>query len=446
MPSRKSYIISLSDLCASSIVKMGRWHQQASKHSSLYAANLQVDQALSLCIAQASSQRSCISATPHANAQSLNTSVCKWTSHFSILTSFSTLFMFNTAIMSSVAELAARFQMLQHSDYERSKLVKSTSPFVLVLIDGDSALVQKEDIKQHNILFLKSIGMSEKSATSIMEESLSISSAITLDWSRLMPKLVSLQTDKSFEDLYQDSIENYLLLLISTLELIKMLLITKSKAMSIISANIRMKNESRLTLIESIAFPWPLRELAARFSTTKFPDIFRQDKIVVTVKRDPSPLTPPTPISWAHAASERSSENSDPGWSIVGKKAVVKKQKELWVNRYGQRIDLPLEPWDQTTEKYLEDRAICQKYVLGTCDNKKSCKFKHDDTLTAAEKLTLARIARKSKCMSGLLCMDVNCPFGHQCYYGKECLFGSKCRFDEEDMHNFDKVKKTRIQ
>lgn len=216
---------------------------------------------------------------------------------------------------------------------------------------------------------------------------------------------------------------------------------------------------SKLTLIESIPFPASFRELAYRFNVIEFTNIFRPEKIViksqVPATQAPWAVRTPTEVrgqTWSNMTISNdtsSSSNVRVGLCNVrpSQSSSIGQKRTVWLNANDQRIDAPLEQWDHSMEKEIEQRTICQRFVFGACNHTAAkCRYNHVTDLSAKEKLVLARIARKTKCSTGMYCYDPGCPFGHQCYYGSDCYYkkSGSCRFDEPDMHAFDsrRVKK----
>ncbi|KAL1840183.1 hypothetical protein VTJ49DRAFT_713 [Mycothermus thermophilus] len=112
------------------------------------------------------------------------------------------------------------------------------------------------------------------------------------------------------------------------------------------------------------------------------------------------------------------------------------------LNRYDQRVDVPLQKPDPNAVKSLDDRRakngmnFCNRYHLTNNCKNTNCSFVHGERLNPAELLALRHKSRNLVCSSGHMCRDILCNLGHHCANPGSCYFGDTCRFSE--MHGMD--------
>ena len=121
-------------------------------------------------------------------------------------------------------------------------------------------------------------------------------------------------------------------------------------------------------------------------------------------------------------------------WNAESNNAMLRK---IQLNRYRQRVDEQLRPWDDLLVKQLKQRMLCARHFLTGCEEL-NCSKSHDGSITDEEKRALMRIARGEPCGRGTSCYDRGCISGHHCVYDGRCTFGSSCRYGPE-MHGIDK-------
>ncbi|RMZ78169.1 hypothetical protein DV738_g4086, partial [Chaetothyriales sp. CBS 135597] len=215
----------------------------------------------------------------------------------------------------------------------------------------------------------------------------------------------------------------------------------------------------QITLIETVPFARDLAQLTSRFDTVKFDDIFRNTKIITELKPLP-PAAIVTAVSPTTNESQAAASSSTATWSNAVKTTALPVRtavspevvtaspvrastpatnksripKEVWVNKYNERVDLPIK-YDAVIANALRKRKMCNKFwLLNACDGT-YCSHSHEGTLTAAELEQLRLIARSCACRDGLSCRDPECTDGHRCAAGMKCNKGENCWFTDEQ-HN----------
>ena len=215
------------------------------------------------------------------------------------------------------------------------------------------------------------------------------------------------------------------------------------------------KGRPTLTLLEGPLFPSALAEVAKRFPTRKFEDVFRPVQIPrrASFRRQDRPNTTPrspgvttfAPTAGSSAAAQdseparySSSESQSFTGPITTKVPATNEDNatRLYRNKHGQRIDPPLK-YDQNLFHPLKARKVCNRHHLYNSCTYSNCAHDHNGTLTLAQLDTVRYIARQMPCTSGLDCWDEGCKVGHRCPSGTNCEWGDQCRWPPE-MHDVD--------
>ncbi|KAF2633045.1 hypothetical protein BU25DRAFT_487392 [Macroventuria anomochaeta] len=85
-------------------------------------------------------------------------------------------------------------------------------------------------------------------------------------------------------------------------------------------------------------------------------------------------------------------------------------------NRAGQRIDPPCKDYDKTEVDRVKKLKLCNVHFLRQeCPYDMQCTHKHTYQPSRGEIATLRLVARMSPCQNGSGCQDVKCIFGHRC-------------------------------
>lgn len=118
--------------------------------------------------------------------------------------------------------------------------------------------------------------------------------------------------------------------------------------------------------------------------------------------------------------------------------------KDIYLNKDDERVDKSFpEPspgaWANVNRR--SKQKLCMEYTLrGYCDNKQ-CAFAHVPDLPLDEVYALAKRARLLPCKIGSACRLLNCFYGHECPGGEICTKVSKCYFTKiqgKDNHGKD--------
>lgn len=185
------------------------------------------------------------------------------------------------------------------------------------------------------------------------------------------------------------------------------------------------RDSDRISLVEGPPFAHEMRQLAADFETTSFPQVFRSKKLskqvsLGTPAATPT-LTPPrTPIpnyaSVARKTPLMSNESSSVSNLPTGASATSNIQLLVCQNAQGQRVDSPLEISTKGKLEVLKRHKFCNQFhILGSCFWGTSCNHKHGTRLVGQDVIDLMCIARLSACPRGLQCDDERCVNGHGC-------------------------------
>jgi hypothetical protein len=196
-----------------------------------------------------------------------------------------------------------------------------------------------------------------------------------------------------------------------------------------------------ITLLEGRPFAHELAELASRFFSTSFPDVFRSTQL--PRRRVSFTTTPPRTPTENYAAVARNapltlpSSSSIPSGSMAGPSpndVRSRSQSNVAVNAQGQRVDLPLHISNINVGALKKEKYCNMYHILGRCGYV-NCEYKHGTQLTGQNLQTLRHIARLSPCPIGLECRDETCISGHRCTKNFSCT-DMNCWFG--DMHRID--------
>ncbi|KKK25468.1 hypothetical protein ARAM_006009 [Aspergillus rambellii] len=221
-----------------------------------------------------------------------------------------------------------------------------------------------------------------------------------------------------------------------------------------------MKLLGRVSLIEGIPFGRTLDSLKTHYRSTKFPELFRDSKIMpvwapwkAAVATNPRSLLTPSPTPLVTPLSRTSSNTTATSISIPissgsanpsspdefqvvrSKSNLTSRSKTVERNKYGQRVDrLDFKTIPREEVSRMKKLKLCNFHFLqGECPNE-NCHHDHSRKLTKNEYLILTAIARMTPCRYGLECNDAECMYGHRCPQSepgkKECYWGQSCRFD----------------
>ncbi|KAK4543212.1 hypothetical protein LTR36_005762 [Oleoguttula mirabilis] len=192
-----------------------------------------------------------------------------------------------------------------------------------------------------------------------------------------------------------------------------------------------------VTLVESTPFPSAFAETAAKFKTAKFPHVFRSAKIFAPVQATQqlpvlrwsssyaSATTQSPVVAAAPQAGQTPSQEAPERRVPDGQSTLLRIQ----LNAAGQRIDERLPARDPDILARVRDLKLCNRFYLSSCTFS-DCTHRHDyRKLTSEEKVALRRVARFSKCTKGTRCMDNTCVAAHQCVYGDSCDWGGECKY-----------------
>lgn len=234
----------------------------------------------------------------------------------------------------------------------------------------------------------------------------------------------------------------------------------------------------RVSVIEGIPLEQEFESIKSTFRFTKFPDIFRTQKItpvvapwkaaISTKPLTPSPVQHTAPLSRT-STNTTSASNGTPANVVVsspspkntpipGEFQIVRpktssstRPKTVERNRYGQRVDrLDFKTIPRDDLNRIKKLKLCNFFYLqGECPNE-TCHHDHSRKLSKNDYFILTAIARMTPCRFGLDCDDPDCMYGHRCPQSepgkKECYWGSNCRFDTA-AHGIDTniVKLTKV-
>ena len=228
----------------------------------------------------------------------------------------------------------------------------------------------------------------------------------------------------------------------------------------------------KVVLLEGVPFEKELVPLP--YSTKKFPDLFRDTKIVVRgshLVATAGEFSPPSPkISATHAGLPTRLPTVKGAWPILdspvinhallanlprtpststvasegfqavkppsvtmhswAEKAVApaplvssspvyrpaKREEVIARNRCGQRIDPPCTAYDKTEVERIRKLKLCNVHFLRQdCPYDTTCAHVHAFEPTKDELSTLRLIARMAPCQYGSICQNIKCIYGHRC-------------------------------
>lgn len=133
-----------------------------------------------------------------------------------------------------------------------------------------------------------------------------------------------------------------------------------------------------------------------------------------TVNSDPFPALKPqntVPNSWAaKAAAPAPPVPASPVYLPTNREEVIAR------NRSGQRIDPPCKHYDKTEVDRVKKLKLCNVHFLRKeCPYNGDCTHFHAFTPSNDEIRTLRLVARMAPCQNGSGCQDVKCIYGHRC-------------------------------
>ena len=235
-----------------------------------------------------------------------------------------------------------------------------------------------------------------------------------------------------------------------------------------------------ITLVEGVPFEKELVQLKSRYHTTKFPGLFRAEKIDIynlppatrqasggslsqvqsngfqppPAQQYSGPFQPsispevhgfvaptadmtsnaalnPTAQTWAATAKAPRIASPTPAPAPPPPPA----EPAIARNKYGQRID-PVVKYDPSEVKRIKAMKMCNVHFLRDDCPYSNCTHDHHYKPNQNELNTLRYISRLTPCRYGMECDDAKCIYGHRCPVQKEgekgCRFGDSCRFPEE--------------
>ena len=192
-----------------------------------------------------------------------------------------------------------------------------------------------------------------------------------------------------------------------------------------------------ITLIDGPLTPCGMRKALLQFCVASFPNIFRLSKISLPkangndfagMKRTasqaalPSPLPiqrRPSPPQTTHTYTTPPGINgyaSGPARHSMATTSAYPTPKTLFINKYGQRLDRPLD-YDKQFLSVLFSKLsrLCNNYYLkGYCGYGNNCSWDHSEYLNKIQIDTLRHKARTSSCRDPF-CADLQCSLGHMC-------------------------------
>ena len=226
---------------------------------------------------------------------------------------------------------------------------------------------------------------------------------------------------------------------------------------------------SKVTLLEGVPFERELVYLQSKYSTTKFGNLFRSEKVENTGQRpflpagkaangganglsyeaksnglragaeNFQPVKSPSSASWASTAN---AARDQPFTSSVSPPPELSTSApQVARNRNGQRLDPPLKV-DQTDVSRVKSIKMCVNFYLRNECRWDPCIHGHDYKPSKAELDILRYLSRSTPCIYGVECDDPKCIYGHRCPHDveghKTCHHGGSCRFGPE-MHGHDR-------
>jgi hypothetical protein len=253
----------------------------------------------------------------------------------------------------------------------------------------------------------------------------------------------------------------------------------------------------RMTLLEGI--PFGPGQKALPVERFKIPGIFRDAKLVLSpvlarsdsrvrvgsntslnaastvfTPRTNTPANLSSPLGSVGSLDQNSlarvdsqDASSDAGmWSTVASRNAHRPMKDMTTrehtgpapsikrNKYGQRIDAPMNYDREEVQRVKKLKACNQHYIgLGCCHfnagKADKCPHSHSYDFSPADLKTLRVVARETPCKRGSECDDPKCIYGHQCPFvlavegtmrgSGYCVNGENCRFPAS-MHGVDQT------
>ncbi|KAL1598540.1 hypothetical protein SLS59_006827 [Nothophoma quercina] len=182
--------------------------------------------------------------------------------------------------------------------------------------------------------------------------------------------------------------------------------------------------------------PMPARAIAVGLPRTPSSSTIASDGFIAA-------KAPPVMNTWAaKAAAPPPPKPASPAYEPVDRNEVIAR------NRAGQRIDLPCKDYDKTEVDRVKRLKLCNVHFLRQeCPYGMQCTHKHAYEPSRSEIATLRLVARMSPCQNGSGCQDAKCIFGHRCPAPpsrnkvpkgtKSCIFTETCKFPIE-LHDID--------
>ena len=132
-----------------------------------------------------------------------------------------------------------------------------------------------------------------------------------------------------------------------------------------------------------------------------------------TIASDGSPTTKAPPVLNSWAAKAAAPARPD---STLMTYEPADRNEVIARNRAGQRIDPPCKDYDKTEVDRVKKLKLCNVHFLRQeCPYDMQCTHKHDYTPNRSEIAFLRLVARMSPCQNGSGCQDAKCIFGHRC-------------------------------
>jgi hypothetical protein len=124
---------------------------------------------------------------------------------------------------------------------------------------------------------------------------------------------------------------------------------------------------------------------------------------------------------------------------------------DVALNRFGERVDLPLPPAAESDKSRLrarsKDRKLCNEHHLKRACHNEQCRYDHEGPIDAGLLLALRHLARTQACDVGLRCRMPGCCYGHHCpnrVGGRECK-SANCSFKKMSLHHIRDLKVAEI-
>ena len=214
------------------------------------------------------------------------------------------------------------------------------------------------------------------------------------------------------------------------------------------------KVSTQIRLLEGAPFSRDFQTIMSRFKRTKFPDVFRDEKLpseAPPLSREP--LSPSTRNTRFSSTSWRSKEepefytpNLPPNAATSSSFSPEAADPELmtfgvYQNSKGQRVDIPPKlSFNAAIADNMKSREgdwrLCNYHHLVQRCTSRKCTRDHSSDLSEDELSTLTYMARNNRCSQGTDCTSAYCVYGHMCRNGANCP-RKKCNFEDVE-HNID--------